>query len=103
MLVAREYAVLSPRTLGKAYGHVCRVIGLEPTPTGWGMIHAIDEAEGTRWTLATSDVEYVAALAANAANMDLAGMDLPGEKFPWRRKGWPDDWNAVQDGHKRSG
>jgi hypothetical protein len=91
MLVAREYALLTPTTLGKAYRYVCDIAGLEATPKGWGMIHAVDD-EGGRWTLATSDVKYVAVFAANAANMGLAEMDLPGEKFPWRREGWPDDW-----------
>ncbi|WP_394303258.1 hypothetical protein [Sphaerimonospora cavernae] len=91
--------MLTPVTMGTAYRRVCDIVGLRATSTGWGMIHCVD-AQGKRWTLATADVEYVAVLAANAANMDLADMEMPGSKFPWRREGWPDDWlsPAAQPG-----
>jgi hypothetical protein len=72
---------------------VCKVANLPPVPDGYGMLSVVDES-GAKITLATSDVDYVRAIAETGSET-LSGMEIQPEvaraKF-LERKGWPDDW-----------
>lgn len=89
-----ESALLTPLDLGSfaIYKQVAKRAGLNSrNRTGYGLLLCRDRHE-QRWTLITEDVEYVRALRAAAASGVLAGMEIPKEKFPLKRSGWPDDW-----------
>lgn len=94
-LILREYAFVTPTDLdGLApYLRVCRVAGLDPVPDGYGLLLAVDE-QGGRVALATTDVEFVRALAT-ARPQALVDLQVPakvaGAVF-LLREGWPDDW-----------
>ncbi|MBB5494702.1 hypothetical protein HNR07_005839 [Nocardiopsis metallicus] len=90
MLYAVERSFLTPDELGRDYRRVCRVAGLHPTREGYGLIHARN-TQGERYTLMTSDVEYVRTLAG-APGAVLEGLKLSAGKFPRYRRGWPDEW-----------
>jgi hypothetical protein len=100
-LTAREYALATPEAFGgqAQYEAFCRVAGLPPRPGGWGLLHALDEA-GNRVTGVTEDVEYLRALI-NAAPETIAGMEIPADRFPRVRPGWPDEWPAEERGKRR--
>lgn len=89
-LYAVERSFLTPDELGRDYRRVCRVAGLHPIRAGYGLIHAQD-ARGKHYTLMTSDVEYVRALASAPGEV-LAGLTLSAGNFPRYREGWPDEW-----------
>lgn len=46
------------------------------------------DERGARWTLATGDQECIRLLRERAAT----GLQLPRERFPIERAGWPTDW-----------
>lgn len=90
---AREFALLTPEDLGGEanYRAACVGANLDPIPGGYGLLMAID-GQGRRYTLMTTDVEYVRMVAeASTSPAILAGVELPPDKF-LRRDGWPDDW-----------
>ena len=66
-------------------------VGLEEREHG--MLFCVDE-DGKRWTAVTDDADYVRLIRA-ACEVDLPAntdLELPLDKFPIRREGWPDDW-----------
>lgn len=91
-LTAREYAFLTPEALGDeaAYRKVCSAAAVDPIPAGYGLVYTEDR-DGRRWTLFTEDVTF-AHMYADAEAEALAGLEVPAEKFPIARPGWPDDW-----------
>lgn len=46
------------------------------------------DESGAHWTLATGDPECIRLLREEAAT----GLQLPKERFPIERSGWPADW-----------
>jgi hypothetical protein len=93
-LTVREYAFLTPEALGDAaaYRKVCRAAAVDPIPAGYGLVYTEDR-DGRRWTLFTEDVTFAHMYADAEA---LAGLEVPVEKFPIARPGWPDDWVDPQ-------
>ena len=92
-LTLLEYALATPDDLGghTQYRDFCRIAHLTPISNGYGLLLCQDD-NGLRWTLFTSDVEYVRVLAAADVAV-LRGLEIPQSKFPGRRQGWPDEWN----------
>ncbi|WP_432021501.1 caspase, EACC1-associated type [Streptomyces sp. 1222.5] len=97
-LTAREYAFASPDDLGgaDAYRTFCNNVGLPVAEGGYGMLLA-ETSSGGRVTALTRDIGYVRNLAIFAkAPGFLAETEIPAEKFPIKRAGWPDDWKLQQ-------
>lgn len=65
-------------------------LGLEAAECG--MLLCVDDDEG-RWTL-LGDAEYVRTLDA-APDWISRGLVIPWEKFPVRRRGWPESWDPA--------
>lgn len=82
-LTPRETAVADTPQLAGA-------LGLDWIPGGYGLLFCEDSA-GEHWTVVTADAGYVN-LMRTATPAALAGLDVPAEKFPLRRHGWPDEW-----------
>lgn len=97
----REFALLTPEAMGgrAAYRKACRIAGVEPTPTGYGLLFCEDD-DGRRVTVLTEDVAYVSMLAQAAPGV-LAALSMPIEEFPRRRDGWPDEWLAAPSPSRR--
>jgi hypothetical protein len=95
VLTPREYSFATPKDLGgkAAYRTFCRRVDLPATPGGYGLLHAEDE-DGQRWTLITQDVAYARMLAA-ASHDVVADLEVPADKFPLKRQGWPDAWDLL--------
>ena len=89
----REYSFATPIDLGGEgnYQRFCTAIGLPPISDGWGFLHCENE-KGDRWTAVTSDVDYLRLIVAGQDSGALTDLELPPDKFPNRREGWPDDW-----------
>lgn len=87
-----EFSFLTPKEMGGQgkYRRACRVIGLYPATDGYGFAHCKDE-NGVKWTLITTDVEYWR-MAVTVKPDGLADLELPADKFPRKREGWPDEW-----------
>jgi hypothetical protein len=92
MMRPREYAFATPADLGGTgnYRRFCRAVGLAAVPDGWGFLLCEDE-DGKRVTRLTADVAYLRMLF-EASNVVLAELEVPAEKFPNSRQGWPDEW-----------
>jgi hypothetical protein len=54
-----------------------------------GLLFCVDE-RGGKWTV-VGDAEYVRTLEA-APPQVLADLEVPDDKFPIKRSGWPDQW-----------
>ena len=97
MLTPKEFVIATPTEISDlgeieeaVYRQLCEVGDLEPVPGGYGMLLAVEVDSGARFTLVTTDIEYVRALGEADAET-MAGLVIPPEKFV-QRVGWPDDW-----------
>lgn len=93
-LAPREFSFATPADLDGPgnYRRFCRAAGLPPISGGWGFLHCTDE-HGQHVTAVTSDVAYQRMLTeANATPGALAELEIPAEKYPQVRDGWPDEW-----------
>src|SRR4051812_27434908 len=80
MLTPKEYAFADAK-LAAAMGS---------PPRAHGLLFCADE-NGQHWTAASTDVEYVEMLV-NAGRNARRSLEVPPEKFPLKRRGWPDEW-----------
>lgn len=89
----REYSFATPQDLGgKApYRIFCSVVGLEPVEGGYGFLHG-EYDRGRRATRVTTDVDYLRMLVEAEGADALGDLELPADKFPMERDGWPDEW-----------
>ncbi len=85
------YVIVTPTTPGVDYRQVCTVADLYPSEDGWGFVQCVD-SEGQRVTRVTDDVPYLQALIDAIGSDAVKGLELPAEKFPLSRAGWPDEW-----------
>ena len=95
MLEPLEYAMLTPEEMGSrsAYRKTCERAGLVKRRFGYGVLMCRDE-QGKHWTL-VGDPEYTRTLVAASDLSDrslLAGLEIPEDKYPIKREGWPDEW-----------
>lgn len=93
VLTPVEYSFLTPEHLGNRsrYQRLAEKVGLDKTNrAGYGLLHCVDE-DGKHWTCVTEDVEYLSAIESADKNI-LANLDIPPDKFPVTREGWPDEW-----------
>jgi hypothetical protein len=58
--------------------------------SGWGTLLCEDE-DGNHVTLLTTDIEYQR-LLVEAPGAVLGSLEVPADKYPLRRAGWPDEW-----------
>ena len=86
-----DYVIVTPTTPGVDYRQVCTVADLYPSENGWGFVRCVD-SEGQRVTRVTDDVPYLQALIDAIGSDVLKGLEIPPEKFPLSRAGWPGDW-----------
>jgi hypothetical protein len=84
--------ILRPREHRFADASASEALGLERREHG--MLLCLDE-EGGHWTL-LGDAEYLRTLLA-APDRLLRDLAIPAEKFPVRRRGWPDDWGEAPE------
>jgi hypothetical protein len=89
LLITQSASFLTPGKFPRTYTRLCEVVGLPPTATGYGLVHCVDE-RGRHWTTVTEDLEYLQGLRARTERS--YGVEIPEEKFPIKRRGWPDDW-----------
>ena len=92
----RELAFLTPTDLGGAanYQRFCLTAGLLPLPDGYGLVTVVDKY-GDHYTLVTSDVDFVRAIARATQTGVTAGMPVPiySPNRIWMiRPGWPQEW-----------
>lgn len=107
MHTAREYAFLTPSSLGRRrYRGLCRRLDLDPVPGGYGALLCCDR-EGRRMTVLTTDLDYlrmVVDAVREACRLregePSSGMPVNSAKFPLRRSG---DLAAVLDEHRLRG
>jgi hypothetical protein len=97
-----DYVIVTPAMPGADYQQVCTVAGLYPTENGWGFVHGVD-SQGQRVTRVTDDVPYLQAVIDAIGSDALEGLEIPAEKFPLCRAGWPDDWVEGISPFHRSG
>ena len=93
-LIAREFSFITPEAMGgkDTYERVCGLVGLEPVPVGYGLVHCIDKDDGDKhYTLVTTDVDYLRGLVGKPQRQ-RQGLEIPPWQFPLRREGWPDEW-----------
>jgi hypothetical protein len=86
-----EWFIATPEHLGShvAYQAFCSDAGIPAVPEGYGLLFATDPL-GVHWTLA-GDPEYAKTLhAASKRGPTTVSLDL--ERFPYRLRGWPDEW-----------
>jgi hypothetical protein len=86
-------SIVTRKRLGVGYVPLCRLIGLEPTDTGWGLVHCVTE-QGERLTRVTDDVPYLELMTEGNWFEFRGGLELPSYKFPKQRAGWPDEWTG---------
>lgn len=84
-LLAREFAFAD--TPG-----VCLGLGLDWRPGGYGMLFCEAASDGSHWTAITPDPTYLRMIISANGTKILSGLEMPAEKFPLRRPGWPDEW-----------
>jgi hypothetical protein len=86
--VGVRLAGMVPRAYGQLTAEQAARAGLEARP--WGLVLCQDDAGGLV-TLATQDLAWWGTLAGLDA-AELAGVELPADRFGLRREGWPGDW-----------
>lgn len=89
-----EFSFATPEDLGNLsrFQRFAERVGLDKThKAGYGFLHCTDE-DGKRWTRVTQDVEYLKAIIEADGIGVLAKAELPADKFPHMREGWPDEW-----------
>lgn len=96
-LRALSLSFLTYSNFGAHYSDACRLFGLEPTPSGYGMLYCVDDG-GRRVTRATEDVVYARMIASRVGTPTLERLEVPAAKFPVSRAGWPDDWSEAREG-----
>ena len=91
-MTPREYSFATVEALGNEsrYRHFCERARLDPRAEGWGLLHCEDH-DGERWTLA-GDPEYMRTLVAGQDAGRLVELQVPRDRFPVKREGWPDEW-----------
>ena len=94
---ALNLSLLTYSNFGYHYPHACRFFGLEPTPSGYGLLLCVDDV-GQRVTRATEDVGYAEMIASQVGTATLERLEVPASKFPVTRPGWPDDWTETHEG-----
>jgi len=92
-LTPREYAFATPQDLGGRAGYrsFCKAVGLKPAEGPYGFLLCEDD-DAQRWTAVTTDVDYLRLLVDGERAGALADLEMPADKFPVKRAGWPDDW-----------
>jgi hypothetical protein len=96
-VTAVGYAVVSPKSLRpRKYRSLCVAAGVSLSDAGWGILRCLD-AEGSRVTLITDDVDYMKLLLAGRKSASLDELQVPVSKFPVTRSGWPDEWSQALD------
>jgi hypothetical protein len=78
-----------PRAYGQLTAEQAPQFGLEPRP--WGLV-LCQEGAGELVTLATEDLAWWGTLVGLDAD-ELAAVELPADRFPLRRPGWPGNWS----------
>lgn len=58
----------------------------------YGIVLVENDETGERASIVTDDAEYARAVFIDAPRQLVAGLELPMEKFPVWRPGWPDEW-----------
>jgi len=89
-----EYSIATRDTLGDNYEYFCVVADLVATEGGWGFLHCVND-DGQRSTAVTNDVPYLELLVAANGIKSLSGLEIPEDKFPIARYGWPDEWVGI--------
>ena len=84
-LLAREFAFADTPD-------VCLGLGLDWRPGGYGMLFCEAVPGGGHWTAITPDPTYLRMIISANGTKILSGLEMPAEKFPLRRPGWPDEW-----------
>jgi len=91
-----EYVFATPKAMGlEPYRRFCERTGLNPNPTGYGMLLCFDE-DGNKMTMATLDVPYFEMLIENQGPT-VAGLVVDPGVFPIARPGWPDAWGPLSE------
>ncbi|TFC26411.1 hypothetical protein E3O53_07995 [Cryobacterium sp. TMT2-18-3] len=79
---------LTPREFAAANPKISKSIGL-PASDHY-MLFCDDEA-GNHWTVIGTDRDYFE-MVRDASNEVRTGLEMPADKFPLKRAGWPDEW-----------
>ena len=95
-LRALSLTFLTYNEFGPHYSDACRVFGLEPTQSGYGLLLCLDD-DGRRVTRATEDVAYAQLIASRVGTATLERLEVPATTFPVVRDGWPDDWTERDE------
>lgn len=97
MMHAKEFSTVDPQHMGGMLNYLalCRTVGLEPIPGGYGFMHCLDD-DGAHWTLVTTDLEFHKLWIARMMSHHPRAVEEVVGKYSISRAGWPDEWSAPR-------